>query len=182
MRVFWKLWFVALLATALFQGTALAQYSGGLTATDTSVPPGGSLTVSGDGYQPGAQVTISVESHPVTLTTTDADGSGAFSESVTIPEDMEPGQHTIFARGAGASGGTRELSIPITVTGSGSGGGLAGGAGGAAQPAEATEGGGLAFTGQNIAFLVVVVGGLIAVGTGLLTIGRRAAQRRHSSE
>ncbi len=177
---------LALVAAGMLSGTASAQYSGGLTASDTTVKPGQPITVSGDGYAGGAQVTITLESHPVTLKTTTANSSGAFSESVTIPNDMEPGQHTIFARGAGASGGTRELSIPITVTGEGGrgGGGVGGGlaTGGAAEAAEPVEGGDLAFTGRDITLMVVVAGGLLALGSGLLRLGRRAAQRNQTSE
>jgi LPXTG-motif cell wall-anchored protein len=91
-------------------------HAGPLTESVGTIPVGGSLQVSGSGYAPGATVTITLESTPVTLTATKANGAGAFQTSVVIPASTAPGAHKIVATGEAPDGGTLTLTGDLTVT------------------------------------------------------------------
>lgn len=84
------------------------------TASATSVVLGGSTVVSGSGFTPGEQVTITLHSTPVLLATVVADGDGRVSQAVTIPTDLEVGEHRIEL--VGLTSGVR-VSIDIEVLG-----------------------------------------------------------------
>lgn len=109
---------------------ALAAYppsTGSLTLSATTVGPGGSLTASGSGCAPGATVALTIASTSQALGSAVANGSGAFSASVTIPSDISLGAHTIKAVCTAADGGELTLSASITAaSGSSSAGGTAG--------------------------------------------------------
>ncbi|GIH05662.1 hypothetical protein Rhe02_37290 [Rhizocola hellebori] len=105
---------------------APAAASGALVSSaGSSIGSGARKTVvSGAGFAPSADVAISVYSTPQLLGTTVCDESGAFSVEVTIPADLS-GNHQLVASGIAADHeSVRYLELPITVAGSGQGGGL----------------------------------------------------------
>ncbi|WP_168210037.1 HtaA domain-containing protein [Oerskovia sp. KBS0722] len=84
------------------------------TLSTYQVAPGGQVTISGVGF--GANetgLTSIVRSTPRTLATgVTANAGGAASATVTIPKDLEPGEHTLSLEGA-----NHKVSAVITVTG-----------------------------------------------------------------
>ena len=124
----------------------------GLTVNKTNLAPGEALTLTGSGYTAGATITITIESTPLVLGTTVADGTGAFTTTVSIPTTFAAGRHTVKATGEGAGGSTIVLSAAVTVASSGSG-----------HP----------FTGANVGPPVLVGVGLILVGMVLIVTVRR---------
>lgn len=118
-----------------------------------TVVAGSTLTVAGSGFAPNETITVVLHSTPVTLATFTADGSGAFSQIVSIPAGTAAGHHTLIVSGS-ISG---SFSSPLTVT--------------------AASAVGLAFTGgfttNNIWLDVSLAGLLVALGTYLLYRRRR---------
>jgi 5'-nucleotidase len=121
---------LTLLATAANAQTYPPGGNQGLTVSQSTVAPGGTVTVSGDGASPGATVTITltksssalggrhaVAAAPglarllaatrplaqsgVVLGRTTADDDGAFSITVTIPAGTAPGVYTLAATSGG---------------------------------------------------------------------------------
>ncbi|MGY1771858.1 hypothetical protein [Blastococcus sp. SYSU D00813] len=136
---------------------------GSISRTDGGsgvVGAGSTVTLSGDGYLPGSTVTLIVYSTPQVLGHTTADVDGHWEVSVVIPAGLVSGAHTLVASGVDAAGNPRFVTLPITVTGGAAGGGTG-------------AGGGLAYTGADVA--VPAIGGLaaLAVGGGLVLAGRR---------
>ncbi|WP_030151070.1 HtaA domain-containing protein [Oerskovia turbata] len=84
------------------------------TLSTYQVAPGGQVTISGVGF--GANetgLTSIIRSTPRTLATgVTANAGGAASATVTIPKDLEPGEHTLSLEGA-----NHKVSAVITVTG-----------------------------------------------------------------
>ena len=62
------------------------------------------VTVSGDGFVPGTAIDLSLHSTPRQLATVAADASGAFESTVTLPADVEPGEHRVLASGETPTG------------------------------------------------------------------------------
>ncbi|MCC5949091.1 MAG: hypothetical protein JJT89_11600 [Nitriliruptoraceae bacterium] len=87
------------------------ELDGPLELSATTIEPGGALLLAGDGFGEEETVTIVLYSDPVVLATSDTDGDGVLSAEVTIPEDTEPGTHTVVAFGA-----DRVLGTVITVS------------------------------------------------------------------
>ena len=117
----------------------------------TGLPPGSTITVSGDNWCPDSTVTILFDGHVIGHAHTDSNGS--FSTDVTIPSDATPVHHVITLTGLAADCKTpKTVTIPITVVGAG---------------------GGVAFTGANIATWMVMLAALVVVGAGALIVGRR---------
>ena len=83
-----------------------------IAVSSSTVAPGGTLTVSGSGFAPGEQVSITLFSTTVLLATTTADSSGAVTQAVTVPADLEVGQHHIEL--LGLTSGTR-VRVEIEV-------------------------------------------------------------------
>jgi hypothetical protein len=83
-----------------------------ITLSTRSVAAGDTLTVSGEGFSPDETVQIELQSDPVVLATIDADESGTFQTSVTVPRDTSPGPHDIVATGAISD---EEVRVRITV-------------------------------------------------------------------
>lgn len=59
------------------------------------VVPGAQTLVEASGFAPGATVTIELHSTPITLATVNADARGVVSVVVTIPADLEAGDHSL---------------------------------------------------------------------------------------
>ncbi len=105
-------------------GTYTLSYTNGLTDTTTvsglvpcitvqphSGPPGSTTTVTGTGFAANEAVTISLDDSVVATAT--ADGSGAFSKSITVPTGVSKGRHTVTALGATSGLATQ---APFRVT------------------------------------------------------------------
>ncbi|MFZ6004257.1 MAG: prenyltransferase/squalene oxidase repeat-containing protein [Actinomycetota bacterium] len=125
------------------------------TASATSVVLGGSTTVSGSGFTPGEQVTITLHSTPVLLATVVADGEGRVTKAVTIPTDLEVGEHRIEL--VGLTSGVR-ASIEIEVLGT-----------------EVAGRGTLPATGRASAASVALAVALLLAGATLIGAARRRA-------
>jgi len=74
--------------------------------------PGDQLLLRGSDFAPGDELQLHLHSTPVLLGTVTADDDGAFEFRLTIPEDAEPGDHTITAQ----LDGTVLASTTLTVT------------------------------------------------------------------
>ena len=136
-----------------------------VAVSSSTVAPGGSLTVTGTGWLPASSVSVWIESTPVLLKSGVAvDSNSEFTTSVIVPEDIEPGPHTIFATGTTTTGEVgAAASASITVTGStpdGSGG----------------SGDNLAKTGSNIIPIAALGGALVATGLGTVVLVRRRSR------
>lgn len=120
-----------------------------------SVAAGKQVTLSGSGYLPNSTVTLIAYSSPQVLTSVVTDASGNFTVTVTVPEGLESGQHTLVASGVDPSGAVRYVTLPVTVIGG------------------TTGAGGLAYTGVDVAW--PLTGGAIAVAAGaaLMVVARR---------
>lgn len=73
---------------------------GPLATSASSVLPGAQLEVAGGGFVAGEDVPVVLYSSPVVLATATADGGGAISTTVTIPDSTEAGGHEIAAFGS----------------------------------------------------------------------------------
>lgn len=89
-----------------------------------TVVQGGSFELIGRGYAAGEQVSIELHSDLVELPTATADRSGAFRIQVTVPETVQPGDHTLVVTGV-TSGLSDDASLTVTAAAAGGGDGLA---------------------------------------------------------
>lgn len=125
-----------------------------LTASTGTVAPGGSVTVTGTGFMPGESVAITLHSTPIVLGSAVADAGGRVVATVTIPADIEVGDHRIELTGQ-SSGVT--VSVPVEVL--------------ASSVADTTT---LPATGRHTG--AEALGGLALVAVGALLV--RASRRR----
>jgi LPXTG-motif cell wall-anchored protein len=123
-----------------------------VTASVGSILPGGTLTIHGTGFTPGEIVDATLHSTPIALGSFTADADGEVDGPVTIPADVEPGEHTIVL--AGRTSGV-EASVPIEVIGED------------ADPAQE-----LPATGTATSGLTGAGAALVAVGVALVLVGR----------
>jgi serine protease len=79
------------------------------------VGPRTSLPVSGSGFAPGSTVQLELHSTPTSLGSVVVGSDGTFSTSVTIPFDVEGGQHHVLGTGTGADGGVAAPEAPVAV-------------------------------------------------------------------
>ena len=136
-----------------------------LTTTDgplSTVEPGQQITLVGTGFLPHSTVRIVVHSTPRTLASALADAGGNLIAPVTLPDDLEPGQHSLLAYGVDSDGLAHALRMDVTV------------------PQVAGDGrtGGLAYTGAGpVVPLTLTAITLLVAGALSMT----AARRRHPS-
>jgi LPXTG-motif cell wall-anchored protein len=121
----------------------------------------GETELSGEGFAPGADVALAIYSTPTVLAVTQANNSGAFQATVTVPADLA-GEHTLVAAGEGPDGQLRYLVLTVTIQGDENSGGA---------------GGGLPVTGTTT-LTIAVMGGLLLVA-GLVVWF--AARRRRTT-
>jgi hexosaminidase len=129
----------------------------GLQTSEDS--PGEANIVSASGFEPdGGQVQLTFCSTPVSLGTATINADGDISQAVTIPSDAALGN---------SDGGTLRISIDLTVV----------------APAGTTtsSNGSLPFTGLDLIPLIVSALTLIAVGTGLVLVGRDRLRNRSAA-
>jgi hypothetical protein len=149
----------ALLVGALTAGVASAApgyppSTGTLTVSTTTVAPGGTDTASGSGCSAGSAVTLSLVPGG-TVSTTTANLSGDFTDTVTIPSSTATGSYTLQATCIGPNGGTLSLSAAITVQTS------------------------LPFTGANVILPIGIAVVLLVIGSLALVFARR--RPRHAA-
>lgn len=174
-RMFGTLGLVAGVLAGPLAGPSLAQYPPAATACRVSanvVPPGASITVTCGGFRARTVVRIILRSTPREIGTAITDGAGSLTQAVTIPADTELGAHELVMSGESASGGVREVSVPLTVVASRSGVDVL------ESRTNAGRGGGeLSRTGSSHTVpLGAAAVGLVGLGTASLVIARR----RHS--
>lgn len=135
--------------------------SGAVTGADgaalSTITPGATITLTGSGYAPRTRVDLYVYSTPQFLGTVVTDDAGAFTATVTLPRDLEAGEHHLVASGLDRSGNPRYLRTDVAL---------------AAPTSSPTQ---LAWTGVDV--LPVAGAGLLALllGAGLVILARRRA-------
>lgn len=77
--------------------------------------PGQSLDLSAQGLPADTTVVVEIRSTPQVLGTAVADALGAFALTVTIPNDLEIGDHTLVAIATPPGGVASTVSIPVSV-------------------------------------------------------------------
>lgn len=158
----------AFVAAVCLSSTAAFAYgpgqTGGLSGNTSTCTVGTSCseTLSGSGMEPGETVNLQVFSSPIELGTTQADASGNFTATVTLPSSLAAGQHTIVATGE-TSGTTASFAITVAASTTS-----------ATVPSNST---GLAFTGADIGALAGVGALAIALG-GLFILSTRRRRSR----
>ncbi|WP_028644211.1 fibronectin type III domain-containing protein [Nocardioides sp. URHA0020] len=92
-------------------GTPIEEVKGELTV-DGDLQPGATVTVTGAGYAVNVpELVLELHSTPVELATVATDGDGAFSTTVTVPGDVEPGDHHLVV----VYDGTEVTSTPVAL-------------------------------------------------------------------
>jgi len=137
-----------------------------LRLNQTSASAGERVTLAGSGYQPGSDVELTLNSNPISLGGAVADGSGAFTQTITVPAAAPVGRHTITAAGVDPAGAQFILSAAFEVTGTR-------GAAAAAPAAADTGSDALPRTGTSSVVLLAAAALLIALGTALVITARR---------
>ncbi|HEX2904534.1 MAG TPA: putative Ig domain-containing protein, partial [Jatrophihabitans sp.] len=127
-------------AAAVVLSAVLPASAGTLNGVPGHAAVGQVLHLNGSGFASGATVTIGIYSSPAVLAHVNANASGAFAATITVPDRL--GRHTFVAAGAGPDGHPRYLETATVISAAASGGGT-GGAG------STSSGGGLANTGPD---------------------------------
>jgi hypothetical protein len=89
-------------------------YTPVVTVASTTAVQGGAVSLTLDGFLPGEQVEIGVRSDYQKLIVWTVDSSGGVSGSVTLPDDLSVGTHTIIAQGL-TSGRTAHIEINVVA-------------------------------------------------------------------
>ncbi len=77
--------------------------------------PGQALNLRATGLPVGTVVVVEIRSTPRVLGTSVVDDSGVFALDVVVPDDLEPGQHTLVATATPPGGVESVVAIPVTV-------------------------------------------------------------------
>lgn len=77
--------------------------------------PGQELSLSARGLPVGTEVIIEIRSTPQVLGSSLADDLGVFALDVTVPLDLEPGDHTLVALATPPGGVVSPIEIPVVV-------------------------------------------------------------------
>jgi hypothetical protein len=80
-------------------GSGYGYYGAQIEVGSVTARPGGSVYLELSGFMPGEPIEIGVRSEYTKLAEWAADPAGGASGTVTLPSDLEPGQHTIVAIG-----------------------------------------------------------------------------------
>jgi hypothetical protein len=127
-----------------------------LAVSTTNPQPGDSITVTGSHFVANASVRLELHTTVVVLKTVQADASGDFTTTVTLPDGVT-GTHTIVAAtGVPTSGDCATPTITITIQNPGPNGG-----------------GGTSFTGVDVLAMVIGALALLGVGIALTRSGKR---------
>jgi hypothetical protein len=77
--------------------------------------PGQQLSLTATGLPVGTVVVVEIRSTPQVLGTTVVGDTGVFALDVVVPDDLEPGQHTLVAIATPPGGVESPVAIPVTV-------------------------------------------------------------------
>jgi hypothetical protein len=144
-----------------------------VTVTKDPVTGEVGLVSVGAGYAPGSKIQIFVESTPILLGEVSATNAGKFMSAVKIPGGLEPGSHTLVARGTDASGKPHVTGQPIALKAPEGAGESASGDVAAPAPAK-TSGGGMS---GGAAVLLVLIAAAIAAAVFFLSRNGRMSDR-----
>jgi titin len=133
--------------------------------------PGRSTLITGSGFLPGSTVDVWLTGTDLLLGQVTVGADGSFSAPFELPDDLEFGDETIQLNGVGADNSTRTVSLDVVVRGE-----TEERAPEAAEQAPRR----LAFTGGDVATLVVLALLLCAVGVALDRTTRRGGARKAS--
>lgn len=133
-----------------------------ILVSPTVVAAGGTVVVTVSGFASTGNADFVLCSDPVSLGSTPLAANGTARARVTIPRSTTPGQHILQASGPNGQGGETVVSTTLTVTSLTNGAPVTG----------TTGGGGLAFTGTEIAGMSLV-GILLFAGGAVLVIATR---------
>ncbi|WP_062137352.1 glycoside hydrolase [Demequina aestuarii] len=126
------------------------------------IQQGGTLVLAGSGFMPGGDIVIELHSEPMLLATVQADATGAFSTTVTIPTDAPVGEHQIVVIDA-ATGIAAASPLSILAAADGSGVGGADGGSGADQLSSTGAHGDVASRWAAAAAIALALGGALIV-------------------
>jgi len=158
---------VAIMAS--LTGPAAAQYppvpEDGVEISDATLVPGEEFTVSGSGWEPGSTVDFTLFSTPADLGSAEVADDTAFSTTLEIPEDVEPGTHTLETAGTSDEGDPRTVELTVEVLAAGS------------DVDGVQEASNLASTGANLTVGVGLGIALLVAGALTLVVSRRRRAR-----
>lgn len=133
------------------------------TVNVTVVSPGATVSVDCGGWLPNSTVEVIVFSQEGRLLgTAQTDADGDLGVDVTLPSDLEPGDHTLRFSGKNTQGEPQNVDIAFTVEGDG-----------AARPDQPDAAAGLPATGEDSVLFGVLALGLFTAGGGALYAARR---------
>ena len=118
----------------------------------STAAPGQAIVLKGDGYAPYSEVVLTIYSSPQVLGIAIADGGGAFEKSITVPDGLPTGTHSLVAAGVGTHGRPRALRLDVTVA--------------------STTGGTLPITGPAVLWLFVGGFALTVAGVAMRVVKR----------
>jgi hypothetical protein len=146
--------------------------TGTVASSSRAAVPGEQITVTASGYAPGEVVAFYLHSDPIYLGVAVADAQGVATLTVAVPTQAPAGQHHVRAIG-GTSGVWAEVPVALAAA--------PGAAPAAAAPvaagAPADTRAALAVTGASPTAALSVAGGLLALGAGLVLVGRARTVR-----
>lgn len=152
-----------LMSAAPAFGQAYPPAAASCTINVTVVAPGATVAVNCGAWAPNSTVEVLVFSEEGRLLgTAQTDADGNLNVDVTLPSDLEPGDHTLRFSGTNAEGEPQNVDIAFTVEGDA--------AGQADRPDAAA---GLPATGKDSVLFGVLALGLFTAGGGALYAARR---------
>lgn len=133
------------------------------TVNVTVVSPGATVSIDCGGWAPNSTVEFIVVSQGDRLLgTAQTDADGNLGVDVTLPSDLQPGDHTLRLSGTNAQGEPQNVDIAFTVQGDG-----------AARPDQPDAAAGLPATGEDSVLFGALALGLFTAGGGALYAARR---------
>ena len=86
-----------------------------VSASSSTVLQGSEIAFNGEGFAAGSPVVTWIQSDPIKIGTSKVSHDGAVDDTVTIPEHIDPGQHTIQVNGLDAQGRVVSLIYGVEV-------------------------------------------------------------------
>jgi hypothetical protein len=146
----------------------------GETGPIQSVTAGKETVIKGSGFAPFSTVRAIIYSTPTELKTFVTDENGEFQVTVTIPENLPAGQHSLVVTGVDDQGNERTLRVDVTVSADGTA---------AVTDAALTDAAAVTtalpqhpYTGFPVAGPLLGGAAAVALGAGLLVASRRRSK------